>query len=539
MGGEIDKWWIGLTGFSTVSLIILFLKSRRMHDKKSLMITKERFVGPRNLSDADFPTSLLSSDSAESTYSSVKSKSRSSLMDNSMTIIGDSLERPRALSNASSNPLSAASSSWTNGRKSDQPIPAAIDALHKNHMDGKKLVIVMVGLPGAGKTRIAMKIARYLRWINVRTRAFSLAKYRLDQVGRKPAFFFDPDNSQYYEKRINILTSAIEDALLYLNGGGDVAIIDGTNTTMDRRVLIRDRLNGHGDGSTRLLWIESLLSSSNDEMATFAEGPDYTDQADFEQRVAHYKKNYEGLTDSDGSCIIVSDHKVTLQQIHGYIPTKIVSFVTNLHAQPRKIYLCRHGESEFNVRGLIGGDSRLTGKGYEFAAALRDHLSTIYPNGKSDEEGDLIVWTSTLRRARDTAENIDSPSLVEWRALRDLEVGVCDGLSYKQIQVTFPEEFRQREQNKLTYRYPRGESYLDVISRLEQVIYELERVRKPLVIIGHQAVLRCLYAYFLDLPEANLPHLAFPLHTMIQLTPKGNGYQEKRFRFVVDGQVRS
>lgn len=36
--------------------------------------------------------------------------------------------------------------------------------------------------------------------------------------------------------------------------------------------------------------------------------------------------------------------------------------------------------------------------------------------------------------------------------------------------------------------------------RLEPVIFELERQQSPVVIIAHQAVLRCLYAYFLDLP---------------------------------------
>lgn len=46
-------------------------------------------------------------------------------------------------------------------------------------------------------------------------------------------------------------------------------------------------------------------------------------------------------------------------------------------------------------------------------------------------------------------------------------------------------------------RYPRGESYEDVVVRLESVIMELERQENVLV-VGHQAVLRCVLAYFLD-----------------------------------------
>lgn len=41
-------------------------------------------------------------------------------------------------------------------------------------------------------------------------------------------------------------------------------------------------------------------------------------------------------------------------------------------------------------------------------------------------------------------------------------------------------------QDKLAYRYPRGESYLDVIARLEPMILEMERHREPLLIISHQ-----------------------------------------------------
>ncbi len=43
-----------------------------------------------------------------------------------------------------------------------------------------------------------------------------------------------------------------------------------------------------------------------------------------------------------------------------------------------------------------------------------------------------------------------------------------------------------------------GESYKDVIERVERVIFELERTEAPVVVIAHQAVIRCLYGYFMD-----------------------------------------
>jgi len=42
-----------------------------------------------------------------------------------------------------------------------------------------------------------------------------------------------------------------------------------------------------------------------------------------------------------------------------------------------------------------------------------------------------------------------------------------------------------------------GQSYMDVVSRLEPVIMELERQQNVLVVC-HQAISRCLLAYFLN-----------------------------------------
>ena len=56
---------------------------------------------------------------------------------------------------------------------------------------------------------------------------------------------------------------------------------------------------------------------------------------------------------------------------------------------------------------------------------------------------------------------------------------------------------------------PRGESYIDIIDRLQPVTFELERNTQPIIVISHQAVLRCLLAYFLDIPRQQIPYISY------------------------------
>jgi len=75
------------------------------------------------------------------------------------------------------------------------------------------------------------------------------------------------------------------------------------------------------------------------------------------------------------------------------------------------------------------------------------------------------------------------------------------------MQCKFPQEFAWRDQDKLQYRYPWGESYIDIMTRLKPVLLELEGDMDNLLIISHQAVLRCLLGYFLNKKHGNLIHL--------------------------------
>ena len=82
-----------------------------------------------------------------------------------------------------------------------------------------------------------------------------------------------------------------------------------------------------------------------------------------------------------------------------------------------------------------------------------------------------------------------------YRNLDGIFAGDCEGLTYEEIERTHGDEARLRKRDKLGYRYPRGESYLDLIARLDPLMHELESYKEPLLVVSHQATLRVLYSY--------------------------------------------
>jgi 6-phosphofructo-2-kinase len=62
--------------------------------------------------------------------------------------------------------------------------------------------------------------------------------------------------------------------------------------------------------------------------------------------------------------------------------------------------------------------------------------------------------------------------------------------------------------DKLHYRYRGngGESYLDVVFRLQGVIIEIERLQTHVLLIAHRVVERILLAYYLNLSHQVQSH---------------------------------
>jgi hypothetical protein len=59
-----------------------------------------------------------------------------------------------------------------------------------------------------------------------------------------------------------------------------------------------------------------------------------------------------------------------VNRVADHIQSRIVYYLMNIHVTPRSIYLCRHGESELNLKGRIGGDPGLSPRGREVSMCV-------------------------------------------------------------------------------------------------------------------------------------------------------------------------
>ena len=364
-----------------------------------------------------------------------------------------------------------------------------------------------------------------------------MGNYRRERFGAQvPASFFDPSNPDGLDSRRKAAQLAMRDMLTWFKSGGQIGVYDATNSTQKRREWVKKQCN---DAGLDMLFIETLCNDPSIIDANIREtkllAPDYQgiDEAkavtDFRARIAHYEQAYEPISRDDSSFVKLIDvgKRVEIHDVRGYIQGRITQFVMNLHITPRTIWLTRHGESTANMAGVVGTDMPLTSRGATFAQSLASFI-----NGQQPGPG--TIWTSTLQRTIQTAKPLQSQTH-QLKVLDEIDAGICDGMTYQQIEDQMPGEFARRKNDKLRYRYPRGESYEDVIARLDPLILELERQQSPILIVGHNAIIRVLFGYLSDLDRDEVPHLDIPLHTVLALTPRAYGCEVQRFQLDADG----
>eukprot|EP00667_Euglena_gracilis_P010360 EG_transcript_10541 len=389
--------------------------------------------------------------------------------------------------------------------------PVAEDDTHR--YSGRPLVIVTVGLPARGKTYLAHKLCRYCNWIGIQSKVFIAANYIRSLHGDKAivkqfdASFYSHSNQEALNVRDAALSKTVQDVREYVKScaRGSLAIVDSQTVSECRRNGVHSQLRQFMD-EDRVIYLEVIMDDDQVEelirlkARTSPEYAGYTPEEaeqDFRRRIEEYKQVYTTVTESRNYIKIINNVKHELNGIRGYLPSKIMNWVLNIRAgrYQHPIYFSRHGQSAYNLEDRIGGDPDLTPKGREDA-----HRLALFIRSLPHSKGEMEVWTSKLKRTIQTAGEIEAEGYVmrRWEALNEIHAGICEHLTYADLKEQYPFIEELRKKDKYGFRYPEGESYQDLVNRLERVILALERIDKPVLVVAHQAILRCMFAYFDD-----------------------------------------
>jgi broad specificity phosphatase PhoE len=171
-------------------------------------------------------------------------------------------------------------------------------------------------------------------------------------------------------------------------------------------------------------------------------------------------------------------------------------------ARTQKVYVVRHGETEWSLSGQHTGvtDIPLTENGRAVARSLGPILA---------EQSFALVLTSPLRRARETCElaglgahAVLEPDLKEWN------YGEYEGLTPKQIHAKAPGWMVFRD------GCPGGETPKEIGARVDRVIARVRAAPGDVALFAHGHVFRVLVARWIGLPPGGGQHFLLDTATL-------------------------
>lgn len=461
------------------------------------------------------------------------------------------------------------------------------------------MVIVMVGLPATGKTFTARNVARYLRWLGMRTRIFSVAHYRDEYLNSSgaplSASFFDPSNINNLEKRTQIADKALDDLCCWLcspirddgeKGLSRIAILDASNTQIARRRAIYEKIKGTLLPSdwppVQITFMECIydnweggeaLQDHINELRLAC--PEYSKEeahvvlSDFKKRIDFYRPFYSSIGEDElhslggpapgellpsypimkyNTSLIKQFNGGQHMQVHGlggYLSTKILFYLMNLHSGQKRIFLldlkyftvdddggfdnvnCSTNSDFDDVNGSVKKDKEFNNNDnninlFNNTKELQNICFLVDSCIGKDEE--VAIWTETSPFGQMVGDTMEGRRKV-WNKpqLRARDPG--DAPTGSDGDDSDVESFKG---NPYYHRHPRSESYHDVSSRLANVMMEAEGTRENILIIADRSVLRCIYAYFCEVPNAEIPFIGFDSAHMIELVPKAYGVYERK-----------
>lgn len=162
-----------------------------------------------------------------------------------------------------------------------------------------------------------------------------------------------------------------------------------------------------------------------------------------------------------------------------------------------RIILIRHGETEWNARGIYQGqlNSPLTAEGRQQAVALAERLR--------DTPIDAL-YSSDLGRTQETAAPLVAASGLELRIdprLRERHYGIFQGLDKKGVAKLHPDAYAGHHSGDPDFQIPDGESTRQFHERITQCLEDLAAHHKneQIAVVTHGGTIGLAVKYVLGI----------------------------------------
>lgn len=197
-----------------------------------------------------------------------------------------------------------------------------------------------------------------------------------------------------------------------------------------------------------------------------------------------------------------------------------------------EIYFVRHGETEWNIRGIFQGrnNSNLTAEGVEQAKKLGNKIRNI----------DFAkVYASPLGRAMDTARYIMGDvkkEILPIEEFQEIAMGKVEGIEKDKFVEKYPKEYTDfwnfsEDYDPSAYS---GESFQELFARIESGLKKIIAENKEggkILIVTHGVSLKTIFCIINGKGIQGLSNEAIPQNTSLSIAEytDENGFKMKVF----------
>ena len=186
-----------------------------------------------------------------------------------------------------------------------------------------------------------------------------------------------------------------------------------------------------------------------------------------------------------------------------------------------KIYLIRHAEAEGNLYRRIHGqyDSLVTVRGKKQIARLARRFDDIRVDG---------VYSSDLSRARATAEAVltgRSLSLIQMKALREVDMGIWEDRTWGEVERFEPEQLQFFNNDPSKWKVPGSEDFYSLQHRITGTLVDIaaRHEGETVAVASHGSAIRAFMCGVTGVPPTDISRVKHFDNTAVTLLRAENG----------------